>query len=318
MESKPLIGISACLLGQSVRYDGGHKLVHYLRDTLGTFVDFVAICPEHECGMPIPREAIRLVQIGSQEVSLQTNKTEKDKTKQLLEWSDKRLLQLSDLQLCGYIFKAKSPSCGLYRVKVYDGDGQVLHAKGRGLYAQRFVEQFPLIPVEEEGRLYDNVLRENFIERIFATHRWNELHKHPKSIQAITDFHASYKYVLMAHSPQLLKELGAFLAHSSANDLQSVYDTYFKRFLLALEKPATVKQNTNVLEHLMGYFKKYLSSDEKEELHTIIHQYYDKLIPLIVPVTLLKHFTRKYKQDYLLKQYFLEPHPMELMLRNHV
>lgn len=318
MDTKPQIGISTCLLGLSVRYDGGHKLVHYLRDTLGQFVDFVAVCPEHECGMPIPREAIRLVQGSGSEVALLTNKTEEDKTEQLVQWSDKKLIQLSQLKLCGYIFKAKSPSCGLFRVKVYGRDGQVLHAKGRGVYAQRFTEQFPMIPVEEEGRLYDNGLRENFIERIFAVHRWNELTSSSKSIHALTDFHASYKYVMMAHSPKGLKELGAFLANSVGEDLNVVYEKYFGRFLSILEKPATVKQNTNVLEHLMGYFKKFLSADEKAELHTIIHQYYEQLIPLIVPVTLLKHFTRKYKQDYLLKQYFLEPHPMELMLRNHV
>lgn len=315
--NRPVIGISSCLLGNEVRYDGGHKLMHYLRDTLGKFVDFVPVCPEMECGMGVPRESLRLVQRDG-DVRLITNKTKADKTDQMRSWAVTRTGDLSRENLCGFIFKSKSPSCGVFRVKEYDENGITKNNSGRGIFAEQFIESLPLIPIEEDGRLHDAPLRENFIARVFAVHRWHELCEEPKTIHALTQFYASYKYTLMAHDPKVQKELGSLIGNGKELPSSELYDQFLPVFLNSLKNPATTKKNTNVLEHIMGYFKRHLTAEEKAELKTVISQYHDHLIPLIVPITLLKHYVYKYKSEYLMKQYYLSPHPMELMLRNHV
>jgi len=313
--AKPLVGISTCLLGENVRYDGGHKLNRYLSDMLGRYVEFVPVCPEVECGLGIPREAMRLVDTGSG-IRLMTQKTGKDITPVMEEWMKGRLADLAKLPLCGFIFKSKSPSSGLERVKVYKKTSAA--KTGIGVFARGFTGAFPLVPVEEDGRLNDSGLRENFIERIFACHRWNSLTGRPLTKKALYEFHAEYKYMLMAHSPKDLKTLGAYIANVSADPVETVYETYFKQFITALKQIATVRKNTNVLDHLMGYFRDDLEAGEKQELKVIIKQYHDGLVPLIVPVTLINHYVRKYKPGYLEKQVYLHPSPPELMLRNHV
>ncbi|THB71732.1 MAG: DUF1722 domain-containing protein [Gammaproteobacteria bacterium] len=314
MEIRPLIGISTCLLGECVRYDGGHKLDRYLRDTLGQFVDFTPVCPEVDCGMTTPREAMRLVDFDGN-IRLMTQKTNVDMTPGMVSWMKEKLNDLQELPLCGFIFKSKSPSSGLFRVKVYK-NGEPTNF-GRGIFAQGFTDRFPLLPVEEDGRLNDSKLRENFIERIFAMHRWRQLNQNPKTIAALTNFHAKHKYSMMAHCPASLKILGNLVANHNTGDINSIYTKYFAEFITAMKNIATVQKNTNVLEHIMGYFKNQLSSDEKQELKQIIINYHNELVPLIVPITLINHFIRKYKPEYLQQQYYLNPHPKELMLRNH-
>lgn len=309
----PLVGISSCLLGNQVRYDGGHKLDRFLRDRLGSFVDFVPVCPEVECGLTIPREAMRLVDVEG-EVRLLTQKTKKDITPQMWAWAEKRIAELKELPLCGFIFKSKSPSSGMKGVKVYTEKGGVTK-NGVGVFAKAFMEAFPLLPVEDEGRLNDDGIRENFIESIFVEHRWlNMVHQGPTRGRLV-EFHARHKLILMAHSPSGLSEMGRLVA--SGTETSILFAEYHGKLMKALSLKATVKKNTNVLEHIAGYFKKVLGTREKAELVSVINDYYKVLVPLIVPVTLLKHYVMLYGPPYLENQYYLNPHPMELMLRNH-
>jgi uncharacterized protein YbgA (DUF1722 family)/uncharacterized protein YbbK (DUF523 family) len=312
---KPLVGISTCLLGEKVRYDGGHKLDHYLHDVLGRHVDFVPVCPEVECGMGIPREAVRLLSVDG-EVRLVTLRTRKDMTGMMKSWMGNRLDELAALPLCGFIFKARSPSSGLRRVKVYTDKG--VRSDGVGMFANGFLERFPLVPVEDDGRLNDDWLRENFIERIFIMHRWHELIDGGKSLNRILDFHARHKYLIMAHDPKAQKELGMMLAQAKGKPPDEVYERYLLLLSPAIQKIATTRKSTNVLLHMMGYFKKDLDADEKSELRETIDKYHAGLVPLLVPITLINHYVRKYRSDYLEQQVYLNPHPLELMLRNHV
>lgn len=308
------IGVSSCLLGEKVRYDGGHKLDHYITDTLGGFFTFVPVCPEVECGLPIPRESMRL-EGDPDHPRLVTNKTRADKTEQMLEFCRRKVEALEGEDLCGFIFKSKSPSSGLFRVKVYS-EG-VPSKSGSGLFAAAVVEHFPHLPVEEEGRLNDPDLRENFLERVFSYRRWKDLLLAKPTLGMLVEFHTRHKLLMMAHSPAIYRDMGSLVAHGSEMDLPQLLQRYEDLFMKGLELHATVKKQTNVLQHIMGYFKKQLSSSEKEELLEVIRQYHDHLVPLIVPVTLLKHYVKKYDQQYLKDQVYLSPHPTELMLRNH-
>ena len=316
MRTSIKIGVSRCLLGEKVRFDGGHKHNRYITQTLGQFFEFVPVCPESECGLGIPREAMRLV--GSVDAPrLVTNKTGVDHTDKMLSWAEGRLETLKKENLCGFIFKKDSPSSGLYRVKVYNDKGQPAKT-GRGLFAAAFTARFPRIPVEEEGRLHDPVLRENFIEQVFALKRWREALEKKKSMGTLVDFHTREKLLLMAHSPKLYREMGKLVAGGKKLKIADLYDRYEGQLIEALGFKATVSKHTNVLTHIMGYFKKQLSGDEKQEVLELIRNYRSGLLPLIVPVTLLNHFVRKYNQPYLSVQTYLNPHPLDLQLRNHV
>lgn len=316
MFEKPVLGISKCLLGENVRYNGGHQLDKYLRDTLGAYVTYVPVCPEADCGMGIPREALRLVEKDGQ-IRLITHDSSMDKTDQMQIWMEGVLNQLSKQDLCGFIFKSRSPSSGLFGVKIYKPDGSAA-GKGSGIFAKAFTERFPLLPVEEEGRLNDDRLRENFIERVFVMQRLIALEKAPKTPARLMEFHAQHKYLLMAHCPATVKQLGALLGNSKKRSIPIVYKEYACTFIKAFQKLATVHKNTNVLQHLMGYFKQDLTSSEKQELKEVIDHYHSGLVPMIVPIILVQHYVRKYQPEYLMKQWYLSPHPMELMLRNHV
>ncbi len=316
MENKLKLGISTCLLGENVRYDGGHKLDRYLRDIVGSFVEWVPVCPEVECGLSVPREAMRLVGDPT-DPRLVTIKTGLDLTKRMKTWADKKLDALEKENLCGYIFKSKSPSSGMRSVKVYDAHG-VPSKNGVGIFAAAFMRRFPQLPVEDEGRLNDAGLRENFIERIFVYKRWRDLIASDPTIGKLVNFHTEHKLLLMAHSPSFLRELGALVAGAKKRDRRVVFEDYSQIMMTALKLKATVKKNTNVLHHAMGYFKKLITADEKQELLEVIENYHRQLVPLIVPITLVKHFVRKYHEPYLSRQVYLTPHPDELMLRNHV
>lgn len=311
------LGVSRCLLGENVRYDGGHKLDRYLTGILGRHVEFVPVCPEVECGLPVPREALRLV--GDPAVPrLVTQKTGQDFTLQMQQWGRSRLDALEAENICGYVFKSKSPSSGMSRVKVYTGNGGVSRA-GAGIWAAMVMQRFPHMPFEDEGRLNDLVLRENFIERVFVYKRLRELLTHHWSHAGLVRFHTRHKLLLMAHSPKHYTLLGRLVAQAGDHpDMERLFREYVTLLMQALELKATTKKNVNVLQHLAGYFKKQLDKDERQELQELIHQYAKGYLPLIVPITLVNHYVRKYRQPYLREQYHLNPHPVELMLRNHV
>lgn len=310
------VGVSACLLGQAVRYDGGHKHDRYISDTLGRFFSFVPVCPEAECGMGIPREAMRLEGDPSAP-RLVTRRTGIDKTGMMLSYCERRVRELEDAALCGFIFKKNSPSSGLFRVKVYGSDGMP-RMVGRGLFAAAFVTHFPLVPAEEAERLNDPHIRENFIERVFSFRRWQEFLAGGADLGGLVEFHTRHKLLVMAHSPQAYREMGKLVARGRELPLTRLLDEYAGMLMRALALQATVKKNTNVLQHIMGYFKRELDNAEKAELLDVIGQYHDQLVPLVVPLTLLHHYVAKYDQAYLRQQVYLAPHPAELMLRNHV
>jgi len=314
--AKLRLGISACLLGQLVRYDGQHKRDVLLADTLGSFVDYVPVCPEVECGLPVPREAMRLVG-PTDNPRLMTQRTKIDLTDQMMAWARCRIRELRKEDLCGFVFKAKSPSSGMERVKVYNGRGG-LSGRASGLFAKAFMEAFPLLPVEDEGRLHDPLLRENFVERIFTMRRYRDAIAGARTIRSLTDFHAANKYLIMSHSDVKCRELGRLLAGKPASkDARAVAAEYEALLLATLRLVPTVKKHANVLMHMMGYLKKIATPDEKQELLEIIEDYRQERTPLIVPVTLIKHYVRKYQVPYLLAQVYLDPHPVELKLRNH-
>lgn len=317
MEDKIRLGISSCLLGNMVRFDGGHQHDRYITGTLGNYVDFVPVCPEVECGMPIPREALRLV--GDPESPrLVTSRTNVDHTEQMLRWAETRLKALEAEDLDGFIFKNRSPSSGMERVKVYPAGGKGMpEKKGVGIFARTFMEHFPNLPVEDDGRLHDPMLRENFIERIFVHRRWRKLLAEKKTIGGLVEFHTRHKLLIMAHSQKKYREMGPLVAKAKQITGDELYQSYETLLMNALKLRCTLKSHSNVLLHLLGYFKKDLSLDEKQEVLEIIDQYKAGLMPLIVPITLINHFVRKYKQEYLAKQYYLNPHPIELKLRNH-
>ena len=316
MSDRIKLGISTCLLGENVRYDGGHKLDRYLRDILGQFVEWVPVCPEVECGLSTPREAMHL--IGDPDSPrLITIKTGIDYTEQMLNWARKRLKVLEKEELCGFIFKTKSPSSGMRDIRIYNNKGMVVN-KGVGLWAKTFIEYFPLLPVEDEGRLNDAGLRENFIERIFVVHRWLNFIKNDGSSKGLVNFHTDHKLLIMAHSHSNLRELGKLVSNPQKLDKNEIIKQYYNLLMKTLLLKATVKKNVNILHHIMGYFKKQLSADEKQELLDVINNYHQGLVPLIVPNVLLQHYTRKYNEPYLTRQNYLNPHPKELMLRNHV
>ena len=313
---KPRVGISTCLLGENVRYDGSHKLDRFLRDTLGAFVDYVPVCPEVECGFPTPREAFHL-EGDLQRPRLVTSRTNVDHTERMESWAEKRVGQLENEDLCGFIFKSGSPSSGMERVKVRNEKGMP-EKKGSGIFARIFMEHFPLLPVEEEGRLHDMDLRENFIERIFTLMRWKEMLSTSATMGKLVDFHTHHKMLILSHNQEIYRQMGKFVATGAKHPDKEFYQRYAEMLMTSMKYKSTPRKNSNVLMHAMGYFKQALSSDEKQELIQVIDDYRLGLTPLIVPITLLNHYVRKYDQKYLREQVYLNPHPMELKLRNHV
>ncbi len=304
------IGVSSCLLGERVRYDGGHKLDHYITETLGRHFQFAGVCPEVEYGLPVPREPMHLT--GSPDAPrLVTVRTGMDHTEGMTAWAGRRVRELEKEDLAGFIFKSRSPSSGMRGVKVYT-DGQRPVNKGVGLFARAFMEHFPLVPVEDEGRLNDGTIRQNFIERVVVYHRWREVRRKGATLRGLIEFHTDHKLLIMAHSPKHLTGLGGLIGRSGGH-IKDIVAQYERLLMEALKLTATPKKNTNVLLHIMGYFKKGLSADEKEELGDSIAGYHDGVVPLIAPVTLLRHYVRKFDQPYLKRQYYLNRHPAEVM-----
>ncbi len=316
METKIKVGVSSCLLGNRVRYDGGHKRDRYVTDILADYFQFIPVCPEVECGLPVPRETMHLSG-DPDKPRLVTTKSGLDHTEKMRQFCYNKIKTLEKEKLCAFIFKKDSPSSGLHRVKVYGKSGQA-QKNGRGLFAAAVVDHFPLLPVEEEGRLHDAKLRENFIERIYCYHRWLSFKGNHPDYKKLIQFHSQHKLQLMAHSPKHLSAMGKLVA--SGKDLagDNLLEQYQLYLMEAMALKSTTKKNINVLYHIMGHFKKYLTGDEKAELIETIENYSRSIIPLVVPLTLINHYVRKYDLSYLQNQSYLEPHPAELMLRNHV
>ena len=316
------IGISACLLGQEVRFDGGHKRDRFLTDVLGPHVEWVPICPEVEMGLGTPREPLRLVRVGGNAAPLRmiTTRTGIDHTDGMNRWARTRLdaLEREAPDLCGYVLKKDSPSCGMERVKTFGGERGSPERNGRGLFAAALIDRFPSLPVEEEGRLSDSRLRENFIERIFAYRRLRDVFAVRWTVGDLVRFHTAHKMSLLAHSTVRYNVLGRLVAAASKRPRREVRDEYQREFMATLSLMATPRRHANVLTHMLGHMKKALDADSKQELLQSIDDYREGLVPLIVPVTLVRHHVRKHGIEYLLNQVYLDPHPREMMLRNHV
>jgi len=315
-ETKIRLGVSSCLLGEKVRFDGGHKLDHFLVDTLGCYVEFVPVCPEVEMGLPTPRQALRLIGDAAAP-RMVFSRSGEDITERMQAWAEEKVVALEQENLCGFVFKSRSPSSGMERVKLYDRSG-VPKTDGVGLFARAFMDHFPLLPVEEDGRLNDPVLRENFIECLFTFRRWRQMVANGQTRGALVDFHSRHKLLMLAHSTEIYREMGKLVAGAKALPEAELFNRYLHLLMRGMRLKTTVQKQVNVLQHIMGYFKQQLSADEKQELLELFDHYRLKRIPLIVPVTLLNHFVRKYDQPYLAQQYYLHPHPLEIRLRNHV
>ena len=315
------VGISACLLGEKVRYNGGHKRSRYLEDVLSEYFDYTPICPEMGIGMGVPRKPIRLITTsGNNETGIEAALSDDNNvrfTQQLKDYAKHQASQLTDS--CGYIFMQKSPSCGYTRVKLYHENGNPLEV-AQGIYAAELDRLLPLMPKEEAGRLSDAMIRENFITRVMAYHDWQENVASNITSKNLLDFHVRYKYLLMAHHIQSYQILGQSLSNLKAKPLNEIAHDYITTFMDALKHIANRKKNTNVLQHLQGYLKNNLTADEKQEMLALVNQYRTGLVPIVVPLTLLNHHIKKHTDDdnYLRKQKYLNPHPYELGLRNAI
>ncbi len=309
------LGISACLVGEKVSYDGGHRWDRFVTDTLGRHLEFVPVCPEAECALGVPREPMRLVG-GPEAPRLLTVRTGQELTERLQTWTGRKLPELASKDLAGFIFKSKSPSCGPARVKLYNDQGRVV-GRGAGLFARAFIEQFPLLPVADESQLYDPEIRANFIERLFFWRRWRELLTKKPGLGDLVAFHTRHKYQFLAHSPGHYRQMGQWVARGRELAMPQLLAGYQALALAALRLKATASKNANVLYHLLGYFRKQWSGPEKQEVLEAIDSYRRGEAPLIVPLTLINYYVRQYQEPYLKGQAYLNPDPLELNLRNH-
>lgn len=306
------IGISSCLLGENVRFDSGHKKNGYVTGVLKDYFEFIPFCPEVEIGLGIPREPIRLVTINDEVRCKGTKNDDLDVTDALHNIAEKQ--KAWHEELCGYILKRDSPSCGMERVKVYNKGMPT--KKGVGIYTKKMIENFPSLPMEEEGRLEDVHLRENFIGRVYIYARWKEMFKQRVTVSQLQAFHANHKYIFMSHDQTRAKSLGALLTGNKEDSFELLTFKYFTEMMSLLKVTATRSNHVNTLQHIQGYLKRDLDADDKQELNTVIADYRQGLLPIIVPITLLRHHFRKHPNDYITKSFYMSPHPGELMLLN--
>ncbi len=316
-ETPVRVGISACLLGEAVRWDGGHKRDDFACEELGRYVEWVSVCPEVEVGMSVPREPMRLELRKGGETDMVATRSGRDHTASMRRYAAAETRRLRALGLCGFLFKARSPSCGLFRVKVWNLAGQP-EARGRGLFAEAVTAGAPGLPVEEEGRLRDPALRERFVEHLFAAHRLHSLFRRRVGRGRLVAFHAAHKLQLMSHHQTRTRALGALVARAKTMRPSELRDRYVEDFAAAMARPATRRSHTKVLQHIQGYFRERLPASERAELGECIERYHQGFVPLVVPLTLLRHHVRREGIDDLETQVYLDPHPAELMLRNRV
>jgi uncharacterized protein YbgA (DUF1722 family)/uncharacterized protein YbbK (DUF523 family) len=318
--TKLRIGISACLVGQEVRFDGSHKRDRFLTEAFNTYADWVPVCPELEMGLGVPRPTLRLEK-AEDGTRLVMPKTGEDYSEQMSVYAQERVERLAKLKLDGYVLKSRSPSCGMERVKIYPHAGSTgsFASKGVGHFAAVLMNRLPHLPVEEEGRMHDPPLRENFVSRLFAYQRWQALVAAGVTRSALTTFHAAHKYQLMAHNQTRLRAAGRLLAtpddFATDDDLAAAYMVEFTQIM---KRTPTTRNHSNSLLHMLGYFSKHLDAQDTAEITQAIHDYRMGLLPLIVPITLIRHYVRKFDVTYLQDQIYLFPHPHELMLLNRL
>ena len=318
VSARPKLGISSCLLGSEVRYDGGHKHNAYVTKTLGQHFDFVPFCPEQGIGLPTPRQPIRLVAEPGQSLvrAVEVRDAAVEYSEKLDGYAKKVAAKIGDF--CGYIVKKDSPSCGMERVKVYEKENAPAVKRGIGIFTARLMQERPELPVEEEGRLMDPRLRENFVTRVFTMHRWQQMHADGLTAQDLVEFHTRHKFLLQVHHESTYRELGRLIADIGNQDLETYAAEYLQLLMRGLKHLADPGKHANVLMHIMGFVKEKLNADEKAELLDLIEAHRLEMVPVIVPITLLNHFLRRFPNDYIARQYYLAPHPRELMLRNSI
>ncbi|MCQ8102707.1 DUF523 and DUF1722 domain-containing protein [Methylomonas sp. SURF-2] len=309
-----VVGISSCLLGNAVRYDGAHKYHSYIERTLGQYFQFRAFCPEVEAGLGVPRPAVQLREIGASIRVVGVKDHSLDVTEALREAAEKQSVWLDGL--CGYILKKDSPSCGMARVKVYKND--IPARAGVGVFADYLQEHFPTLPVEEEGRLGDPGLRENFIQRVFVRHRWRRLCRAPLTAHGLMRFHSRHKLIAMSHEQNRARELGRLVAEARADNIEEIGQRYIAGLMACLKIVATRGNHVNVLQHIQGYLKRNIDGDDKQELVDTIESYRAGSVPLIVPLTLLRHHFRKQPDAFIDESFYMTPHPAELSLLNEI
>ena len=316
MGKKLKIGVSACLMGENVRFNGGHCQNHFLRDILSQYADFFPTCPETAIGMGVPRETVRLEYDKNENIRMIAPKSQKDFTEKMNAYAKDWSNQICQLDLDGFVFTKNSPSCGVFRVKVYKNDKPV-ERRGTGLFAKAIMDQFPELPVEEDGRLSDPYLRESFITRIFAFRRAKDLFVPGWARKDVIAFHSREKFLLMAHCPDTYRKLGRIVGNIADYSRDEFHMIYFKTFMTGINKRSTKGRNHNALAHMAGYLKDRLSSDGRQELSNTLNSYRQAFVPLSVPMTLISHILRRFNETYLLQQTYLSPHPKEMALRNH-
>ena len=308
------VGVSACVMGEKVRFDGGHKRSGYVAQYLAEVFEMQPVCPEVGIGMPVPRPAIRVVESEGGKHALRDSKDNSiDYTEKLDAFYAKKSAQIAHLD--GFIFCGKSPTCGTERIKVYDDKGNLQHRKGIGMFAQQVKEQYPHLPIEEDGRLNDQGLRESFITKVYVHHRFRKEVAENPTIASLVSFHSSHKFLVMAYSPQAYQSLGRLVAKAKDEGIESTMEQYMTIIMKTLSKPTNRKKHTNVLMHLQGFFKKQLSKEDKQELSEQIDKYRLGYVPLLAPVTLLQHHLKNFPNDYLKQQVYLAPFPEQLGLR---
>ncbi len=312
------VGISSCLLGEKVRFDGQHQLQPYIEQTLGRYFEFRSFCPEVAIGLGIPRKPIRLLRNNDEIRCVGLSDSSLDYTQQLIDCATDQHTWLQSV--CGYILKKSSPSCGMERVKVYDDADRGGRASrdGVGIYAATLMRDFPDLPVEEEGRLGDAVLRENFIQRVYVTYRWQQIFQKGMTVGALVDFHARHKLVLMSHCQKTYRELGPLVASATRGNLHEVAPQYFSRLMQALKKKATRGNHANVMQHIQGYLRNNLDTDDRAELTDAVQNYLQGQVPLIVPITLLNHHFRRNPDEYIRNSWYMNPYPAEMSLQNNI
>lgn len=310
-QARPQVGVSACLMGQPVRFDGGHKRSPLLIDTCNNYFDLHTMCPEAELGLGIPRPTIQLRRFEQVVKLVYSKDASNDISEAMRDYAVDKVEGLSHLD--GFIFKKDSPSCGMERVPVFDNRTGMRERDGVGMFADVFKTRHPNVPTEEEGRLNDIQLRENFYERVYAHYRWRQLLLSEQPLQRFREFHKNYKLILMARHDASYRQLGRIAASANKHNAQQVMDEYFPLFMKCMSKVPSRGQHVNVLMHILGYLKNRLNTHDKAELLQWFENYRQRQVNRITPLVLLQHHFKHHPNEYMAEQYYFSPFPADLM-----
>ena len=312
VSDKPQIGVSACLAKKAVRFDGSFIANAFVNNECKQFFDIHTVCPEVEIGMSVPRPVIQLRNFDGEVRLVFSKNPETDLTNKMLSYAEQKFKTLP--QLDGYIFKKDSPSCGVFKVAVKDDKSGMRKRDGIGIFARAFKEKYPNVPVEDEGRLNDTGLRENFLERVYAHYRWRMIAQSQNPLRAFRDFHKNYKLILMAKNNVAYRKLGRLASSVKQDNFADVSEQYFSLFMQTMEKVPTQGHHINVMMHILGYLKNHLKKHEKAELLNWFETYRENRVPRITPISLLRHHFTNHENEYMAEQYYLSPFPEKLML----